>query len=251
MKWPTSELVPDGYERIGIQYSLFLLENGFWTNLNRKVRNKIGQLSIWGNINNAEYAQILSFQCLFVLFVQGLYKLLAGFEDKSAWALCTFAFSAGKEEPVQLFRGTTEVCQCLWQCFTLLRFIVSTNVSLIGSYCGTQRTERLWVGPLLSTRGIWENVSENFCLGKLLFSITPQGGAATQHLFVRCFEQDALGEKGSWWRRNTYFFHSYAELPKEVKNTISHRYRALAAMSKHFSQLEDNTAESKKIKLED
>lgn len=39
----------------------------------------------------------------------GLYKLLAGFEDKSAWALCTFAFSAGKDEPVQLFRGETEV----------------------------------------------------------------------------------------------------------------------------------------------
>lgn len=39
----------------------------------------------------------------------GLYKLLAGFEDKSAWALCTFAFCAGKDEPVQLFRGRTEV----------------------------------------------------------------------------------------------------------------------------------------------
>uniref|UniRef100_A0A3Q2NMZ7 Inosine triphosphate pyrophosphatase n=1 Tax=Fundulus heteroclitus TaxID=8078 RepID=A0A3Q2NMZ7_FUNHE len=39
---------------------------------------------------------------------EGLYKLLAGFEDKSAWALCTFAFSAGRDEPVQLFRGKTE-----------------------------------------------------------------------------------------------------------------------------------------------
>lgn len=39
----------------------------------------------------------------------GLYKLLAGFEDKSAWALCTFAFSAGKDQPVQLFRGKTVV----------------------------------------------------------------------------------------------------------------------------------------------
>uniref|UniRef100_A0A671UZX7 Inosine triphosphatase (nucleoside triphosphate pyrophosphatase) n=1 Tax=Sparus aurata TaxID=8175 RepID=A0A671UZX7_SPAAU len=54
---------------------------------------------------------------------EGLYKLLAGFEDKSAWALCTFAFSAGRDEPVQLFRGRTEVrillkglrpCMCVY-----------------------------------------------------------------------------------------------------------------------------------------
>lgn len=46
---------------------------------------------------------------LILLNVLGLHKLLAGFEDKSAWALCTFAFSAGKDEPVTLFRGKTEV----------------------------------------------------------------------------------------------------------------------------------------------
>ncbi|XP_069497343.1 inosine triphosphate pyrophosphatase [Ambystoma mexicanum] len=39
---------------------------------------------------------------------EGLHKLLAGFEDKSAYALCTFAYSSGNlEEPVQLFRGKT------------------------------------------------------------------------------------------------------------------------------------------------
>ncbi|XP_009998208.1 PREDICTED: inosine triphosphate pyrophosphatase [Chaetura pelagica] len=39
---------------------------------------------------------------------EGLYKLLAGFEDKSAYALCTFAFSTGNpEEPVKLFKGQT------------------------------------------------------------------------------------------------------------------------------------------------
>ncbi|XP_062412429.1 inosine triphosphate pyrophosphatase-like, partial [Sardina pilchardus] len=40
---------------------------------------------------------------------EGLNKLLAGFEDKSAWAFCTFAFCAGKDKPVQLFRGKTEL----------------------------------------------------------------------------------------------------------------------------------------------
>ncbi|XP_066240392.1 inosine triphosphate pyrophosphatase isoform X1 [Saccopteryx leptura] len=39
---------------------------------------------------------------------EGLYQLLAGFEDKSAYALCTFAFSSGDaREPVRLFRGRT------------------------------------------------------------------------------------------------------------------------------------------------
>lgn len=40
----------------------------------------------------------------------GLHQLLAGFEDKSAYALCTFAFSTGNtSEPVRLFRGRTSV----------------------------------------------------------------------------------------------------------------------------------------------
>nr|XP_032619087.1 inosine triphosphate pyrophosphatase isoform X3 [Chelonoidis abingdonii] len=39
---------------------------------------------------------------------EGLYQLLAGFEDKSAYALCTFAFSTGNpEDPVKLFKGQT------------------------------------------------------------------------------------------------------------------------------------------------
>lgn len=46
----------------------------------------------------------------FLLCPSGLHKLLAGFEDKSAYALCTFAFSSGNpEEPVKLFKGQTHV----------------------------------------------------------------------------------------------------------------------------------------------
>ncbi|XDV41851.1 hypothetical protein PO909_010643 [Leuciscus waleckii] len=107
---------------------------------------------------------------------EGLYKLLAGFEDKSAWALCTFAFCAGKEEPVQLFRGKTE-------------------------------------GRIVEPRGPRD------------FGWDP------------CFQPDGY-EK------------TYAELPKEVKNSISHRYRALAALSEHFSQQND-TPETKRTKHQD
>ncbi|KAK2144991.1 hypothetical protein LSH36_713g01023 [Paralvinella palmiformis] len=39
----------------------------------------------------------------------GLHKLLHGFDDKSAYALCTFAYSDGNPDSVvQLFRGRTE-----------------------------------------------------------------------------------------------------------------------------------------------
>ena len=39
---------------------------------------------------------------------EGLHRLLTGWEDKSAYALCTFAYSTGDlEKPVELFRGKT------------------------------------------------------------------------------------------------------------------------------------------------
>ncbi|WFD33505.1 adenylate kinase [Malassezia cuniculi] len=40
--------------------------------------------------------------------VHGLHKLLAGFEDKSATALCTFAFCSGPDAEPILFEGTCE-----------------------------------------------------------------------------------------------------------------------------------------------
>ncbi|XP_029355694.1 inosine triphosphate pyrophosphatase [Echeneis naucrates] len=108
---------------------------------------------------------------------EGLFKLLAGFSDKSAWALCTFAFSAGKDEPVQLFRGKTE-------------------------------------GHIVEPRGSRD------------FGWDP------------CFQPEGYEE-------------TYAELTKEVKNTISHRYRALAAMSAHFSQTNSTSPRNKKKRQEE
>ena len=36
---------------------------------------------------------------------EGLYKLLDGFDDKSAYSLCTFAYCEGTGKPVELFQG--------------------------------------------------------------------------------------------------------------------------------------------------
>ncbi|XP_073427634.1 inosine triphosphate pyrophosphatase [Dendrobates tinctorius] len=94
---------------------------------------------------------------------EGLHRMLAGFEDKSAFALCTFAYSTGNpEDPVLLFRGKT-------------------------------------LGQIVSPRGPRD------------FGWDP------------CFQPDGYEQ-------------TYAELPKEVKNSISHRYRALKEMSDYFIQ---------------
>lgn len=84
---------------------------------------------------------------------EGLYKMLAGFEDKSAKAVCTFAYCESAGSEVHLFRGVTE-------------------------------------GDIVYPRG-----SQDF------------GWDA-------CFQP-----KG--------FDKTYGELSKDVKNTISHRYRSL------------------------
>ncbi|XP_018422338.1 PREDICTED: inosine triphosphate pyrophosphatase isoform X1 [Nanorana parkeri] len=94
---------------------------------------------------------------------EGLHRMLAGFDDKSAYALCTFAYSTGNpDDPVLLFRGKT-------------------------------------LGQIVSPRGPRD------------FGWDP------------CFQPDGYEQ-------------TYAELPKEVKNSISHRYRALKEMSDYFIQ---------------
>ncbi|XP_066587713.1 inosine triphosphate pyrophosphatase [Prorops nasuta] len=92
---------------------------------------------------------------------EGLYKMLHGWEDKTAEAICTFAYCAGGEEdPVILFQGRTR-------------------------------------GTIVDPRGPRD------------FGWDP------------CF-QPAGFEK------------TYAELPKEEKNKISHRSKALHELKKYF-----------------
>ena len=46
---------------------------------------------------------------LLLCFFEGLNNLLCGYEDKSAYALCTIAFCEGPGKEVKLFRGKTDV----------------------------------------------------------------------------------------------------------------------------------------------
>lgn len=90
----------------------------------------------------------------------GLHKLLAGHEDKSAQAICTFAFSRNENSEVILFQGVTE-------------------------------------GIIVEPRG------------SLDFGWDP------------IFQPDGYEE-------------TYGELPKETKNKISHRSKALDKLRNYF-----------------
>ncbi|KAK9309067.1 hypothetical protein QLX08_001240 [Tetragonisca angustula] len=92
---------------------------------------------------------------------EGLYQMLHGWEDKSAEAICTFAYCAGEpKDPVLLFQGRTQ-------------------------------------GTIVSPRGPQD------------FGWDP------------CF-QPLGGDK------------TYAELPKEMKNQISHRSKAVEKLKEYF-----------------
>nr|XP_022313949.1 inosine triphosphate pyrophosphatase-like isoform X1 [Crassostrea virginica]XP_022314007.1 inosine triphosphate pyrophosphatase-like isoform X1 [Crassostrea virginica] len=94
---------------------------------------------------------------------EGLHKMLSGFEDKSAVAMCTLAYSSGeKDSEVTLFCGETP-------------------------------------GKIVEPRGPND------------FGWDP------------CFQPEG-------------FTQTYAEMPKETKNTISHRYRAVELFRKHFQE---------------
>jgi len=94
---------------------------------------------------------------------EGLNKLITGWEDKTAYALCTFGYSDGTpDSEIKIFSGRTE-------------------------------------GTIVTARG-----PKNFGWDPIF---QPMGFELT-----------------------------YAELPKEIKNSISHRGRALQALSDYFKQ---------------
>ena len=93
--------------------------------------------------------------------------MLAGFEDKSGYAMCIFGYSDGTQNEKGLY-----------------------NVTLF---------EGRTPGKIVEPRGPRD------------FGWDP------------CFQPDDFDK-------------TYAELPKEIKNTISHRFRALEQLKLHFQQ---------------
>ncbi|XP_015588982.1 inosine triphosphate pyrophosphatase [Cephus cinctus] len=98
---------------------------------------------------------------------EGLYTMLTGWEDKSAQAICTFAFcNGGPEDPIILFQGCTN-------------------------------------GTIVSPKGPRD------------FGWDP------------CFLPEGKSQ-------------TYAELPREVKNKLSHRFRAIEKLKNYFCKNTQN-----------
>jgi len=108
---------------------------------------------------------------------EGLHKLLSGWEDKSAYALCTFAFSSGNpEDDVVLFRGKCD-------------------------------------GTIVEPRG------------PRTFGWDP------------CFQPNGFDK-------------TYAEMDKELKNSISHRGKSLKALKQYFMTQNNGPSDAKVPRVE-
>lgn len=114
---------------------------------------------------------------------EGLHKLLTGWEDKSAKAVCTLAFSEGQDSEPLIFQGITEVINSNQIIVPLSSLIININFK----------------GIIVEPRG------------------------------PRDFGWDPI------FQPNGYNL-TYAEMPKEEKNKISHRFRALDALQQHFTK---------------
>jgi hypothetical protein len=64
---------------------------------------------------------------------EGLNKMLDGFEDRTAEAVCTFAFCRGPGEEPIIFQGRTEVC------FNYFQSILYESNQYTGRHCAASR----------------------------------------------------------------------------------------------------------------
>ena len=137
------------------------------------------------------------------LGVQQFHKLLAGFEDKSAQAVCTFAYCEGPDEEVIVFQGRTEVSRLARPCDEEWR--AASNSS-----CRVKLLRREDQRTLVSCLFRAEDIRV-----MLIVLIRMLVG------WDACFE---------------YQGQTYAEMRGEEKNKISHRGKALDKLKEWLKQ---------------
>uniref|UniRef100_A0A803MU83 Inosine triphosphate pyrophosphatase n=1 Tax=Chenopodium quinoa TaxID=63459 RepID=A0A803MU83_CHEQI len=155
----------------------------------------------------------------------GLNNLLKAYEDKSAYAMCVFSLALGPSADPITFVGKTmgkigrdDFWRGLW-----FNHLVNHRVSR-------------WVDRLrMACRGIGDSQQEINLWWFPAANIPAAGtGEATQGKIVQ-----ARGPNDFGWDpvfQPDGYEQTYAEMPKEEKNKISHRYRALALVKSHFAE---------------
>lgn len=79
---------------------------------------------VGGQVSNGSYSKWFQTK----LGNDGLARLVAGFPDKSAEAVCTFGYSAGPGEKPILFQGRTRVSDMTWSWGTATLRVVSMGI---------------------------------------------------------------------------------------------------------------------------
>lgn len=131
----------------------------------------------------------------------GLNNLLAGYENKSAEAICTFAYCAGPGNEPLIFQGRVSVGRGRLRCEAL----ESADPSLQGKIVPARGS--LDFGTLVNTRPLTQTQDNDYFT-------------------------DALG----WDPIFEYMGETFAEMDKVKKNGLSHRFLALSKLKDWLKQ---------------
>jgi inosine triphosphate pyrophosphatase len=137
---------------------------------------------------------------------KGLNNMLEGFEDKTACATCIFAYAAGPDREPLLFEGKTQVMK------RSRSHNVTKNLHLMRQEIVIGRIPTIFTPPPILTR-----------------NIPNQKGKIVQPRGPQSFAWDTVFEPEG-------FDQTYAEMNPSVKNTISHRYKALKLLKEYLEQ---------------
>ncbi len=128
---------------------------------------------------------------------ENMHKMLAGFDDKSTQAVCTFGYSEGPGHEPIIFQGRTDVIH--------LHIITSKSPSLF----------------LIARR-------ESLCFREDRLSLVSDDTADEK--------RGARTNQKGWDSAFEYEGQTYAEMDKAEKNKVSHRGKALAKLKEWLAQ---------------
>ncbi|KAA3454741.1 inosine triphosphate pyrophosphatase [Gossypium australe] len=177
---------------------------------------------------------------------EGLNNLLMAYEDKSAYALCAFSFALGPDVEPVTFLGKTPVRMQDYFLLSSLNSYLSSSILMMKCLNMTATKHKETGYELAELRGIFP-----FLIYKKCVVLEDRHGAALIYAldmgfrpWMLCKHENgkivpARGPNDFGWDpifQPDGYDQTYAEMPKEEKNKISHRSRALDMVKSHFAE---------------